>query len=164
MERKKFLKQISTREIMSAARPSSTSDSDSTSTDSEMPLLVAVAWAPEEEPREPHIQRRSNGSEVDALADETIEGLFEATKQKSHLMWLLNSYLRRYHGVSIARIGADQDGILTIVVNEKLPAPRRRCRWDRHLWTLSETMEWALMNRHATIRWAINFWERDFEP
>ena len=69
-------------EIMSAARPSSTSDSDSTSTDSEMPSLVAVARAPEEEPREPHIQRRSNGSEVDALADETIEGLFEATKQK----------------------------------------------------------------------------------
>ena len=128
-----------------------------------MPSLVAVPRAPEEEPREPHIQRPSNWREVDALADETIEGLFEATMQKSHLMGLLNSHLRRHHGVSIARIGADQDGILIIAVIEKLPAPRRRCRWDRHLWTLSETMEWTLMNRHATIRWAIKFWERDFE-
>ena len=127
-----------------------------------MPLLVAVAWAPEEQPREPHIQRPSNWTDVAALGDETIEGLLEAAMQKSHLMGLLNCYLRRQHGVSIARIGADEHGVLTIVVEEKLPAPRR-CRWDKELWTLSETIQWALMYRKATLRWTIIFGERDFE-
>ena len=78
-------------------------------------------------------------------------------------MALLNGYLRGQHGVSIARIGTDEEGVLTIVIKEKLPAPRRICRWDRKLWSLSETIEWALMKRKATLQWTINFWERDFE-
>ena len=124
-----------------------------------MPRLIAVEWAPEEEPPEP---QKDVYALVAALGDETIEGLHEAAMQNMRLIRLLNCYLRRQHGVSIARIGADEHGVLTIVVEEKLPAPRL-CRWDKKLWTLSKTIEWALMYRKATLRWTIHFWERDFE-
>ena len=148
---------------MSPKRRLSENVSDSSDTDTEMPQLLPVARAPEEEAREPPTRAPSNWAEVEALGNETMEGLFEVAKQRPHLMGLLNRYLRGRHGVSIGGIGEDEDGVLTIVVHEKHPAPQRRCRWDGNLWTLSETLQWALMNE-ATLLWTLKYWERDFEP
>ena len=128
-----------------------------------MPELMAVSWVADEQPRDPHIQRPSNWTEVAALGDETIEGLFVATIKKTHLMKLLNGYLRGKHGVSISRIGADEEGVWSVGIKETSPPPRRRCRWDRQLWSLRETIEWALTKRQAALQWTLHFWERDFE-
>ena len=68
---------------MSAVRSLSNNDSDSGDTDDEMPELMAVSWVADEQPRDPHIQRPSNWTEVAALGDETIEGLFVATIKKN---------------------------------------------------------------------------------
>ena len=128
-----------------------------------MPQLLPMATAPEEEAREQPTRAPNNWAEVEALANLTMEGLFELATQRPQLMVLVNRYLRGRHGVWIGGIGEDTDGILTIVVFEKHPAPQRRCRWDGNLWTLSETLQWALMNE-ATLLWTLKYWERDFEP
>ena len=148
---------------MSPKRRLSEDVSDSSGTDTEMPQLLPVARAPEEEAREPPTRAPSNWAELEALGNLTMEGLFELAKQRPDLMVLVNRYLRGRHGVWIGGVGEDTDGVLTIVVFEKHPAPQRRCRWDGNLWTLSETLQWALMNE-ATLLWTLKYWERDFEP
>ena len=67
-------------------------------------------------------------AEAEALGNLTMEGLVELAKQRPQLMESLNHYMRRRHGVWIGGIGEDPGGILTIVVLEKCPAPKRRCR------------------------------------
>ena len=147
---------------MSPKRRSLEDVSDSSGTDTEMPQLLPVARAPEEEAREPPTRAPNNWDEAQALGNLTLEGLFDLAKQRPHLMASVNRYLRCRHGVWIGGVGEDTDGILTIVVFEKRPAPQRRCRWDGNRWTLSETLQWALMH-DATLLWTLKYWERDFE-
>ena len=148
---------------MSAVRSLSNNDSSSGDTDDEMPKLMAVSWVADELSRDPHIQRPSTWPEVAALGNETIEGLFMAAHTKPHLVRLLNGYLRDTHGVCLSGISADKDGVLSVVFKQTYPHARRRCRWDRQFWSLRETLEWALTERHATLQWTLEFWERDFE-
>ena len=148
---------------MSPKRRLSEDVSDSPDTDPDMPLLLPVARAPQQEARTRRTQAASNWAEAEALGNLTMEGLVELAEQRPQLMGSLNHYMRRRHGVWIGAIGEDPDGILTIVVFEKCPAPKRRCKWDGQRWTLSETLKWTLV-RDATLLWTLEYWERDFEP
>ena len=85
-----------------------------------------------------------------ALLDEGLKGWFETAFKKPHLMALLNGNLRDEHGVSISGIAPDEKGVLTVVIKETTPAPRRLCRWDRQLWPRRLTIEWAFTKRQAT--------------
>ena len=39
---------------------------------------------------------------------------------------------------------------------------QRQCLFDGNLWTLSQTLDFALNERGASYNWTIGFWERDF--
>ena len=39
---------------------------------------------------------------------------------------------------------------------------QRKCRFDGKLWTLSQTLDFALNECGASYNWTIGFWERDF--
>ena len=158
---------------MSPKRRLSEDVSDSSDTDTEMPRLMPmarapqqlmpVAMAPQQEAREPPTRASSNWAEAEALGNLTMEGLVDLAKHRPQLMESLNDYMRRRHGVWINATSEDTDGILTIVVFEKCPAPKRRCKWGGQRWTLSETLKWTLV-RDATLLWTLEYWERDFEP
>ena len=147
---------------MSPKRRRSKGVADSTDTDPDMPLLLPVARAPQQDARTRRTQAASNRANAEALGNLTMEGLVDLAKHRPQLMESLNDYMRRRHGVWIGATSEDTDGILTIVVFEKWPAPKRRCCWDGHRWTLSETLKWALMH-DATLLWTLKYWERDFE-
>ena len=144
-------------------RRSSEDVSDSSGTDAEMPQLLPVARAPVEEAREPPTRAPDYRAELEALGNETIEGLYEAARKRPRLFRLLNRYLRDHHGVKIRGIVDNDDGVMTIHVGEGQPAPGRRCRWDGHFWTKSETLRWALQEKKASLLWTLGFWNRDFE-
>ena len=148
---------------MPPKRGSSDVASDSSSSDAEMPQLLPVARAPVEEAREPPTRAPDYRAELEALGNDTIEGLYEAARKRPHLFRLLNRYMRVRHRVEILEIGDSGDGVMTIHVGEGQPAPGRRCRWDGTFWTKSQTLRWALQEKKASLLWALGFWERDFE-
>ena len=148
---------------MAAVRSLSNKDSSSGDTDDEMPKLMAVSWVANELPRDPDIQRPSTWPEVAALLNETIEGFFMSAHTKPHLVRLLNRYLRDTHGVCLSNISADNNGVWSVVFKQTYPHACRRCRWDRRFYSLREILEWGFGEKHATLQWTLDFWERDFE-
>ena len=98
----------------------------------------------------PEIHRPGYWTAVAALLDEGLKAWLETEFKKPLLMALLNGNLRDEHGVSISGFAPDEKGVLTVVIKETSPAPRRMCRWDRQLWSRRLTIECSLTKRQAT--------------
>ena len=140
------------------------SDSESSGTDPEMPPLLPVRATVEGTAGVASNGETRNWGAIEALIYESVEGLNEVAKHNKQLLRLFNRYLRARHRVWINRIDENEDtGSVSVAVDEKQPAPSRRCCLDGTLWTLGETLQWTLNERNASVDWTLKFWDRDFE-
>ena len=147
-----------------AEPPEPAEDSDSASTASDIPVLLPVALENAvgngTAALENDKQRRR--AAVEAVAQQDKEGLIAVARARPTIMLWFNNELRRRHGVAIAGYDEGPDGETAILVREEQHATTRRCKYDGQLYTLGETLEWALTRRRATVDWVLEFWDRDF--
>ena len=147
-----------------AEPPEPAEDSDSASTASDIPVLLPVALENAvgngTAALEHDKQRRRAG--VEAVARQDKEGLIHLIKARPTIMRWFNGELRRRHGVAIAGYDELPGGETAILVRQESPMTLRRCKYDCQLYTLGETLSWALMRRRATVDWVLEFWDRDF--
>ena len=149
--------------IMASVQSLSDKDSDSDDTDEEMPMLMAVSWVASVVSGNPDTRGPSTWSDLTALLNKTIEDFFICAQAKPHLADLLNRYLRQKHGVCVKKLTVDNNGICSVEFRQTYPHAPRRCRWDGQFYSLSEILEWTFGEKHATLQWTLDFWERDFE-
>ena len=147
-----------------AEPPEPAEDSDSASTASDIPELLPVALENAvgngTAALENDKQRRR--AAVEAVAQQDKEGLIAVARARPTIFLWFNNELRRRHGVAIAGYDEGPDGETAILVREKQPATTRRCKYDGQVYTLGETLYWALTHRMATVEWVLEFWNRDF--
>ena len=150
-------------EAISKATDGPAEDSDSASTESDMPQLLPVGRETERVAKETWTTHTTiNRAAVEAVGQQDKEGLIAVARARPTIMLWFNNELRRRHGVTIVGYDEFSDGETAILVREEQPATTRRCKHDGQLYTLGETLDWALTRRMATVEWVLEFWNRDF--
>ena len=150
-------------EAISKATDGPAEDSDSASTESDMPQLLPVGREIETVAKETWTTHTTvDRAAVEAVVRQDKEGLIAVARTRPTIMLWFNNELRRRHGVTIVGYDEFSDGETAILVREKQPATTRRCKYDGQVYTLGETLYWALTHRMATVEWVLEFWNRDF--
>ena len=96
------------------------------------------------------------------LRNSTIEELFHRWQSHPHVIDILNEWLLDQHGVYVARLTYQPDRSISVGINQYSHFQARTCRYNNTPYFCSLVLQWAFGEHHATLQWAIDFWNRDF--
>ena len=140
----------------------SSSEGESPSIDEEMLIIVAISWVQHREPDQSNIHGPSTRSDLNVLLNTTIEEFFHFSRNRPHLVHILNRWLLQQHGVYVERLTHQTDGSISVEFAQQSRFERRICHRDGVMYLCYEVLQWAFGEQHATLQWSIEFWNRDF--
>ena len=135
---------------------------ESPSIDEEMPIIVAISWVQHREPDRSNTHGPSTRSDLNVLLNTTIEEFFHFSRNRLHLVHILNRYLLQKHGVYVERLTYQTDGSISVEFAQQSRFERRICHRDGVMYLCYEVLQWAFGEQHATLQWSIEFGNRDF--
>ena len=128
----------------------------------EMITFVTIPIVSLQRPDQPTVRSPRSRYALLLLRHSTIEELFQRYQSHPQVIHILNEWLLDELGVYVARLTCQPHRCISVSIVQYSHFQARKCRYNNTPYFCSQVLQWAFGEHHATLQWAIDFWNRDF--